>query len=95
MCQKRRSLPIKTLLILIPCTTICYCIGNVSVRLLKTNLAHALCDAAENGNVDLIKAYLQQGADPNEFGAIYYARKGGHPEVIPLLKQAGVKDNLW
>jgi hypothetical protein len=43
-------------------------------------------------DVPHIREALQNGADPNDFNAIEAARSGGHPEVIPLLKQAGGRE---
>ena len=48
--------------------------------------------AVFKGNKSAIEMMLQLGADPNANNEIGYARQCKHPEVIPLLKQAGAKE---
>jgi ankyrin repeat protein len=53
--------------------------------------------AARNGNVDIVRALLDNGADVNVKGkggktALMWAEKWGHTKAINLLKQAGAKE---
>jgi ankyrin repeat protein len=59
----------------------------------------ALILAANNGHAEVVKALLAKGADVNakdEFGftASACAEKGGHMQIVSLLKYAGAKAQL-
>jgi len=56
----------------------------------------ALTWAAGHGHIGVVRLLLSRGADPNygcrEITPLKYARDGGFPQIVALLKQAGEKE---
>ena len=52
--------------------------------------------AAKNGNLVMVKYFLDKGADPNKAGAAWatplaWAERRGHDEIVELLRKKGAK----
>jgi hypothetical protein len=54
-----------------------------------------LINAADNGNVDLVKKYLENGANvhADDSCSLRYAATRGHREIVELLVENGVNPN--
>lgn len=59
----------------------------------------ALCLAASNGDLEIVSALLEHGADPNQQGvrnctALCRAAEAGHTDIVKKLLQAGADPNI-
>ncbi|MBA8667986.1 ankyrin repeat domain-containing protein [Holosporaceae bacterium 'Namur'] len=54
-----------------------------------------LTKAVEYRNIDLAKYFLEIGADPNPFGALYHAVKINHKDLVDLLLKYDANPNVY